>query len=91
LNNQILISMVSKEKPKQIRPNKKSRRDEELWNVYGEIITKHGEYASRIKKSELYEEVADRVYLSSGRVRNILSKMFKNRSDPRSKCQMMNS
>jgi len=63
---------------KEVRESTKKLR-ELVVNAYKEVLKEHGKYASRLQKSELYEEVSQLPYITctAGTVGNIIREHFK--------------
>jgi hypothetical protein len=53
------------------------KRDRALFAYYMLVIKRHGVYASKIQKIELYTEVADAFFLSPQSVYRVINKMMK--------------
>lgn len=45
---------------------------DEIWETYQEVCREHGKYAGMIKKTLIYEEVADRRHCSVSRVKAVI-------------------
>lgn len=53
------------------------KRDRTLFAYYCLVIKRHGSYASRIPKIDLYTEVAEAFFLSPQSVYRVINKMMK--------------
>jgi len=70
------------EKPKKRDTSMTQARNEWLLREYLIVLKRHGKYASRLTKSELYEEASRPFFISVSRAQNLIEDMLRCRPEP---------